>query len=64
MSDRTATPPRFEDLPELLTPEEVQLFLRISRNICYELLRTNAIKCLRFGRPIRIPKSALLESGK
>ena len=55
-----ATPPRYEDLPELLTPEEVQLFLRVSRNTCYELLRTNAIKSLRFGRLIRIPKAALL----
>jgi excisionase family DNA binding protein len=56
----TTTPPRFEDLPELCTPEEVQAYLRIGRTVCYELLRTQQIKSVRFGKLIRVPKTELL----
>ena len=38
-----------------LTPEELQTYLRISRNTCFELLKTGAIKSIKFGRLLRIP---------
>ena len=55
------TPPRFDDLPDLLTPEDARAFLQVSRNQIYHLLKTQAIRSLRFGRLIRIPKAALCE---
>lgn len=58
MPNRT-TP--FADLPELLTPEEVREYLGVSRNGIYELIRRDAIEHVRFGRLIRIPKTALIK---
>lgn len=49
----------FSDLPEFLTPVEFQAYLDLSRSTVYELLRRNQIAHVRFGRQIRIPKSAL-----
>jgi excisionase family DNA binding protein len=49
----------FEELPEYLTPLEVQAYLGLSRTTVYELLRRNEIRCVRFGRAIRVPKAAL-----
>lgn len=48
-----------EDLPEFLSPEEFRGYLGISRSTIYELLRKAEIPCVRFGRCIRIPKTAL-----
>jgi excisionase family DNA binding protein len=56
MSNRV-TP--YEELPEYLTPEELQTYLGLSRNTVYELLRRNEIPHVRFGRSIRLPKAAL-----
>jgi excisionase family DNA binding protein len=56
MSKRTLP---FDDLPEYLTPSEVQAYLSLGRNTVYELLRRNEIAHVRFGRLIRIPKAAL-----
>lgn len=61
MTRDTITPPRFDDLPEMVTVEEMGAFLRISRNVAYELVKTGSVRCTRFGRLIRIPKAALLE---
>ena len=44
----------------MTTVEDAAAFLQISRNHAYELIRTNAIKYKRFGRVIRIPKTALM----
>jgi excisionase family DNA binding protein len=52
-----ATP--FEELPEFLTPEECRLYLGIGRALVYDLLRRGEISSVRFGRLIRIPKTAL-----
>ena len=60
---RRRSPPdgcRFEDLPELVTPEEARAFLRISRNAIYSLIKEQRVPALRFGRLIRIRKSALV----
>ncbi len=56
-----AKPPRFEDLPEMVTVEEMGAFLRLSRNAAYDLVKSGAIRSAKFGRLIRIPKQALLE---
>ena len=55
---------RFEDLPELPTPEAAQAFLRVSRNGIYELLKSAAVPSFKFGRLIRIKKAVLLEGGR
>ncbi len=49
----------YADLPEFLTPSQVQDYLSLSRNTVYDLLRRNEILHVKFGRQIRIPKSAL-----
>lgn len=49
----------YSDLPEYLTPAEVQAYLSLSRTTVYDLLRRNEIQHVRFGRSIRIPKTAL-----
>jgi excisionase family DNA binding protein len=59
MSNRTVP---YDNLPEYLTPAEVQAYLNISRNTVYELLRRNEIPHVRFGRLIRVPKAALCKS--
>lgn len=52
-----ATP--LDALPEFLSPEEFRTYLGLGRATCYELIRRGEIPCIRFGRLIRIPKSAL-----
>jgi excisionase family DNA binding protein len=56
MNNRTIP---FNELPEFLTPSEVQAYLNLSRSTIYDLLRRNEIRHVRFGRQIRIPKSTL-----
>ncbi len=55
---------QLDDLPELVTPEEAATVLRVSRNSMYELLKSGAVPSLKFGRLIRIRKTALLEGGR
>ena len=63
-SKSNADPPRFDDLPEMVMVEEAAAFLRIGRNSAYELVKSGALRSVRFGRLIRIPKQALLEGGR
>jgi excisionase family DNA binding protein len=49
----------YDDLPEFLSPDEFRQYFKLSRNTTYELLRRGEIPHLRFGRQIRIPKTAL-----
>jgi excisionase family DNA binding protein len=52
---------RWDEAPDLLTPAECCLLLRISRTSCYESLRSGALKPIatRWGRRYLIPKAAL-----
>ena len=50
---------RVEELPEFLSPEEFRLYVGLGRSTIYDLLRRDEIPHVRFGRVIRIPKSAL-----
>ena len=52
--------PRFDDLPDMLTPEEARIFLRLSRNAMYSAVKD--LPHITVGRLIRIPKSALMGS--
>lgn len=47
------------DLPEFLSPEEFRAYPGLSRSTVYDLLRRGEIPSRRFGKCIRIPKSAL-----
>ena len=51
----------FEDLPLLLTVEEMASVLRIGRNAAYRLVKDGNIQSIRIGRSIRIPRSALIQ---
>jgi excisionase family DNA binding protein len=55
-----ATPPRFDDLPDLCTPAQARAFLQIGKNKIYELLKTGDIASVQCGQRVRIPKAALL----
>ena len=50
-----------DDLPEFLSPQEFGAYLGLSRSLVYELLRRGEIPHRRFGRCIRIPRSAILQ---
>ena len=57
-------PPRLDELPEMVTVEEAAAFLRMGRNAAYEAVKSGALRSVRFGRIIRIPRQALLEGGR
>ena len=50
-----------DDLPLVLTISDLSKILGIGKNTAYELVRSEAIKSVRVGRQIRVPKSAFLE---
>lgn len=50
-----------DDLPLVLTVSDVSKILEIGMNTTYDLIRCGAMKSVRVGRQIRIPKSAFLE---
>lgn len=50
-----------EELPLVLTVPQLADILHIGRNAAYDLVKSGAIRSIRIGRTIRIPKSALLE---
>lgn len=50
-----------EDLPLVLTVSDVSKVLGVGKNTAYDLIRSGAIKSVRVGRQIRVPKSAFLE---
>ena len=54
----TRTTP-YDDLPEYLRPAEVMAHLGLSRGTVYDLIGRNKIEHVRFGRMIRVPKTAL-----
>ena len=51
----------FENYPDLMTPEEARKALGIGRTTMYRLLRDGAIKHMRIGRMVKIPKRYLLD---
>ncbi|MBI4269062.1 MAG: helix-turn-helix domain-containing protein [Candidatus Rokubacteria bacterium] len=51
-------------LPELLTAEEAAGWLRVGRNTVYDMLRSGALRSVRLGRLIRVPREALEALGR
>jgi len=47
------------ELPAVLTVAELAHFLKIGMNSAYNLVRSNAVRSIRIGRQIRIPKQAV-----
>ncbi len=50
-----------DELPEVMTTEDIQNFLRISRNTAYDLIKRKEFPVLKFGRLIRINREKFLE---
>lgn len=48
-----------ENLPQVLKVKEVATILRISLSQAYELIARREIPCVRIGRIIRVPRTAL-----
>lgn len=53
------SPPSMPAVRELMKVPEVAKFLRISKNLAYELIAQRRIPSLRFGRTIRVPRLEL-----
>lgn len=51
----------FEQYEDIMTIQELQDALQISKNPTYELLGTNQIKAFRIGRIWKIPKASIIE---
>ena len=50
-----------EDLPQMMTPQEVQAFFGLGRATVYSLIVEGKIPVRRIGRRLFIPKKALME---
>ena len=50
-----------EDIPLILKVTDIMVLLGIGRNTAYELLRCGAIRSIRVGKQLRIPKEAVVE---
>ncbi len=51
----------FEDLPQMMTPLEVQAFLGLGRATVYSLIGEGKIPVRRIGRRLFVPKQELME---
>lgn len=51
----------FNDIPLLLSVEQLMEILGVGRNTAYALVRSEKIKCIRIGRIIRIPRENIKE---
>ena len=51
----------YDQLPLILSVEELTQILGIGRNTAYDLIRCGRIRSVRIGHKIRIPKDSLLE---
>ena len=49
----------FEELPELLEVVEFTAYTGIGRSLAYELIKRGELVHVRYGRLIKIPKTAL-----
>lgn len=49
----------YEQLPLVLSVNQLIDVLNIGRNTAYELIRNGRIKCIRVGHQIRVPKEAI-----
>ena len=61
MVKKACTYRSFEDLPLVLRIEDLMPLLAVGRNTAYELVRCGAIRSIRVGKQVRIPKDAIIE---
>lgn len=50
-----------ENYNDVLTIKDIQAILHIGRNSAYRLIKTNAVKHIRVGNKILIPKKYIIE---
>lgn len=50
-----------ENLPVVLSVQQLAEVLQIGRNSAYDLVKSGQIRSIRIGKTIRIPQAALLE---
>ena len=50
-----------EELPEVMEVKDIQVFLKISRNTAYDLIKRKEFPTLKIGRLLRIRKESFLE---
>jgi excisionase family DNA binding protein len=55
------TRPRFEDLPDVLTPRDLMNYLPIGRDAVYSALHSGNIRSVRVGQKLICTKAALRE---
>lgn len=58
---RKSRGPAFADLPDLCTVKQAGEYLQTSRNATYDLIARGVLPSQRFGKLIRVPKTALLK---
>lgn len=51
----------FQEFPDVVSVEDVAKMLGIGRNKAYELVHCKAIKSIRVGRKIKVPKINVIE---
>ena len=51
----------FSNYPDLFTTDDLQKALGIGRTMAYRLIKNGAIKHLRIGKSIRIPKRFMVD---
>ena len=49
-----------EEIPAVMTVQQLGAFLGVGRNTAYALVRSNQVKSLRIGKQLRIPRHAVL----
>lgn len=57
--ERQVQVPHLQDLPDLLTVDEVARVLRIGRGKAYLLVRAGELPSIKLGHALRIPKIAV-----
>lgn len=51
----------FDELPPIITIRDLMSVLNIGRNTAYKFVHSGAVRSLRIGRQIRIPKSEIIK---
>jgi hypothetical protein len=57
----TSVAPRFAELPDILTPNDLMKYLPIGRDAIYLALKSQAIRNVRIGQKRILTKAALRE---
>ncbi len=61
--DSSARAPHRMNLPDIITVDEAASLLRVNRKTLYQVIRLNQPRwAIRFGRTIRVSRTALLEA--